>query len=173
MNITITGPRWREVENILSGFLVLNLSAEDMEHFELPEIIVNTVRTVCSDMNFTWNIHHGENRVSATLIWTRSRTEQNGGRHFEKQHQPRDQPAKTSGSMSPGGRRFNHPENPALEKMIPGKAPRKSHRKHKSPSPYRRDQRRLREFKARKRQTSRATLENEKHNKCRCYKNRT
>ena len=134
-----------------------------MDNFELPEMVTNTVKTVCSNMEFTWNLYHSENRVSVTLIWTKPRINKkskNGDRHFRNQtvrNQPQNHPTETSGSSAcpVGFASSSHPDNPALEHHIImpqnqlDKPPEKK-RRRKTPSHYRRDQRRLREYKSKR-----------------------
>lgn len=126
-----------------------------MEHFELPETLVNTIKSVCDGMNLTWNLYHSDNRISATLIWTKAKPNKNqkNGSHFLGQNdQMRDHPATASDTTSSAGFSISQAETPALDitTMPPHRKPPLL-RRHKSPSQYRRDQRRLREFKARKR----------------------
>ena len=134
-----------------------------MEDFLLPEMIQTTLKTLkVRDLDkFAWNLHHSERQISVTLTWTKTRAKpkKNGRSHFRGlavKSQPPCQASNTNDSTTPNG--HHQPGNSAVLDNTIIMPPQpvnssliKPKRRHKTPSQYRRDQRRRREFRANKR----------------------
>ena len=139
-----------------------------METFELPENIKTVITTLdIGNKEFAWTLYQGEHRISLSLIWTKTKSKsgKNGASHStgalvtkssldHVNNQSRIVFDPTTSSRRPDGN--FHSGSPTVESANLAPPPRghacKSKKRHKTPSQYRRDKRRLAEFKRSKRQ---------------------